>query len=67
MKIPPLINTVTNKTGTDSNPNVERGVVCYDFSRFSTDIFVVGLEGGYVVQCSTLGASELKGENNQKE
>ncbi|CAH1113382.1 unnamed protein product [Psylliodes chrysocephalus] len=37
------------------------GVVCFDFSNFFPDMFLVALEGGYVVQCSLLGATELKG------
>lgn len=62
MKIPLLPDSATNKIGNSYITNVERGVVCFDFSKHNPDIFVVGLEGGLVVQCSTLSPNELKGE-----
>lgn len=36
------------------------GVVCFDFSTHLPDVFIVGLEGGLVVRCSVLGATQTK-------
>lgn len=38
-----------------------RGIICFDFSRYVSDMFVVGVEGGLVVQCSMLGTNSLLG------
>ncbi|RZC40461.1 WD repeat-containing protein 34-like [Asbolus verrucosus] len=40
---------------------VIRGVTCFDFSKHVAEMFVVGAEGGMVVQCSLLGAKKLQG------
>lgn len=37
------------------------GVSCFDFSKQLPDMFVVGTEGGLVVQCSTSKPTKLKG------
>ncbi|KAJ8984705.1 hypothetical protein NQ317_004966 [Molorchus minor] len=43
-----------------------RGIICFDFSRHVPDLFVVGAEGGLVVQCSVLGTSTLKGSTKDE-
>lgn len=40
-----------------------RGVICFDFSPYISEMFVVGVEGGLIVQCSMLGTHELKGSS----
>lgn len=37
------------------------GVVGFDFSKNIPDLFIVALEGGLIVRCSMLGATQLKG------
>lgn len=37
------------------------GVTCFAFSKHLPDMFVVGTEGGLVVQCSTSNPTKLKG------
>ncbi|XP_066147909.1 cytoplasmic dynein 2 intermediate chain 2-like [Euwallacea fornicatus] len=37
------------------------GVVGFDFSKHIPDMFLVALEGGLIVRCSVLGATEIKG------
>ncbi|CAG9857945.1 unnamed protein product [Phyllotreta striolata] len=65
---PPLLNNGNVRKAEESEEyprNVvmkdTNGVVCFDFSKHFPDTFLVGLEGGFVVQCSLLGATELKG------
>jgi hypothetical protein len=41
---------------------VVRGVTCFDFSTHAQEMFVVGAEGGLVVQCSLLGTRKLPGQ-----
>lgn len=40
---------------------VVRGILSFDFSTYVPDLFIVGVEGGLVVQCSMLGVNQLKG------
>lgn len=40
---------------------INRGILTFDFSDRTSNMFVVGIEGGLVVQCSTLGAQPFKG------
>ncbi|VEN39509.1 unnamed protein product [Callosobruchus maculatus] len=42
-----------------------QGIVAFDFSPHSPELFVVGLEGGCIAHCSTLGAFELKGSSGE--
>lgn len=66
MKTPLLVNNNFGQMEMFNNTNIERGVVCFDFSRHTPDVFIAGLEGGLVVQCSTLGASQLKGHSKEE-
>lgn len=61
MKIPLFHEREPNEKISENDFNVDQGVVCFDFSRHNPQIFVAGLEGGLVVQCSTLGATQLIG------
>ncbi|KAL3280215.1 hypothetical protein HHI36_017715 [Cryptolaemus montrouzieri] len=49
----------TRKTSVRNENGV--GVTCFDFSKHLPDMFVVGTEGGLVVQCSTSKPTKLKG------
>lgn len=40
---------------------VLRGILAFDFSAHVPNIFIIGTEGGLVIQCNTLGAQPLKG------
>lgn len=40
---------------------VVRGILSFDFSKYVPDMFIVGVEGGLIVQCSMLGTTALKG------
>ncbi|EEZ98765.1 WD repeat-containing protein 34-like Protein [Tribolium castaneum] len=44
---------------------IARGVTCFDFSKYSPEIFVIGGEGGLVVQCSLLGSRKLQGSKDE--
>ncbi|XP_056632887.1 cytoplasmic dynein 2 intermediate chain 2-like isoform X1 [Diorhabda sublineata] len=59
---PPLLNSSQR---INESPNIinksSSSIICFDFSKHIPDMFVVGLEGGHIVQCSLLGATELKG------
>ncbi|XP_050512216.1 cytoplasmic dynein 2 intermediate chain 2-like [Diabrotica virgifera virgifera] len=65
---PPLLNNVHRNNDSpinvlNKNPN---GISCFDFSKHVPDMFLVGLEGGHIVQCSLLGATELKGSTKEE-
>ncbi|XP_071051464.1 cytoplasmic dynein 2 intermediate chain 2-like isoform X1 [Onthophagus taurus] len=44
---------------------IERGVITFDFSPYIRDMFIVGVEGGLLVQCSLLGTVPLKGSTKE--
>nr|CAI5855491.1 unnamed protein product [Callosobruchus analis] len=56
----PLFGAVKN-----ASEKLIQGIVAFDFSPHSPELFVVGLEGGCIAQCSTLGAFELKGSTGE--
>ncbi|KAJ8943703.1 hypothetical protein NQ314_009676, partial [Rhamnusium bicolor] len=58
----PVLGSICRKTETPEyiEQKSSRGIICFDFSKQIADLFVVGVEGGLVVQCSVLGTSELK-------
>ncbi|CAH1975658.1 unnamed protein product [Acanthoscelides obtectus] len=57
----PLFGAATKNTDVRSatEKNIQ-GIVAFDFSHHSPEMFVVALEGGCIARCSTLGAFELK-------
>ncbi|KAJ8920509.1 hypothetical protein NQ315_005378 [Exocentrus adspersus] len=65
---PPVLGTIRRNTDIPEHieKKVNRGIVCFDFSKQLPDVFVVGIEGGLVVQCSVLGATELKGSTKEE-
>lgn len=60
---PPILGSLHRITETPEHVEKKgnRGIVCFDFSKHVPDLFVVGIEGGLMVQCSVLGATELRG------
>ncbi|XP_018580092.1 WD repeat-containing protein 34-like isoform X2 [Anoplophora glabripennis] len=65
---PPILGNVHRNVETPEHVEKKggRGVVCFDFSRHVADLFVVGIEGGLMVQCSVLGATPLKGNTKEE-
>lgn len=53
------------KTTEETVKKVVRGVTCFDFSVHLPEMFVVGAEGGLVVQCSLLGTRKLQGGRDE--
>ncbi|KAG5873372.1 hypothetical protein JTB14_022975 [Gonioctena quinquepunctata] len=64
----PLLSSVRRNTESPDNLSGKsvRGVTCFDFSKRVQDMFLVGLEGGQIVQCSVLGTSELRGSTKEE-
>lgn len=50
------VNLIDRSTG---------GIISFDFSPFMNEIFMVTIEGGHLVQCSTVGANDLKGSTKE--
>lgn len=40
--------------------NAVKGVITFDFCKQDPSTFLVGAEGGLIVECSTLGATRIK-------
>lgn len=53
----PTSTVITNK--------ISRGIIAFDFSTYAPQTFVVGAEGGLVVQCSVLGCNRLLGSTDE--
>ncbi|KAK9878697.1 hypothetical protein WA026_023397 [Henosepilachna vigintioctopunctata] len=60
---PPVMSRIKRSKSRRSANSVEIGVgvTCFEFSRHLPDMFVVGTEGGLVIQCSTSKPIKLKG------
>lgn len=62
IKSPLLQHVKRNKPlAQEIEDKVARGIIAFDFSRFVPDRFVVGVEGGLVVECSLSNPNKLKG------
>lgn len=61
IKLPPPVDSETNRIDFHKDPNVETGVLCFDFSVYNPKVIIAGLEGGVVLHTSALEKSELKG------
>lgn len=61
----PLLQSVkrSKPVAQEIEDKVARGILAFDFSRFVPDQFVVGVEGGLVVECSLSNPHKLKGIN----
>lgn len=45
----------------------ERGIINFDFSIYIPGLFIVAMEGGFILKCSLLGAKSIpSGKNNYK-
>ncbi|XP_044761503.1 cytoplasmic dynein 2 intermediate chain 2-like [Coccinella septempunctata] len=60
---PPLIakSKVTKSKNDAKTSDHGVGITCFDFSKHLPDMFVVGTEGGLIIQCSTSKPNKIKG------
>ncbi|CAH0553944.1 unnamed protein product [Brassicogethes aeneus] len=63
----PIFGNIKRDTPTpkEISQKVWRGVVAFDFSKFLSDIFLVALEGGLIVECAMSAATEIKGGSEE--
>lgn len=55
---PPRFPKAEDETSTDGD-KLTRAITSFDFSKHNPEIFIVGAEGGMIIQCSILGAAKL--------
>ncbi|KAK5650559.1 hypothetical protein RI129_001588 [Pyrocoelia pectoralis] len=66
IKSPVLARSLKAKNSADEiSKKVVRGILSFDFSTYSHELFVAGVEGGLLVLCSSLGANKLKGDTKE--
>lgn len=60
---PPVFAKVTRASSSPDQVDKKafRGIICFDFSVHIPDMFIVGVEGGLIVQCALSGANTLRG------
>lgn len=67
IRTPIFAENDSEKTASSKNLITDTGLVCFDFSKQNPDMFIAGLEGGYVLQSSILTNNELKGKKKLEE
>lgn len=63
----PLLGRVSRSepTSPEITNKICRGIITFDFSPYIPQTFVIGAEGGLVVQCSVVGCNHLLGSTEE--
>ncbi|XP_063926225.1 cytoplasmic dynein 2 intermediate chain 2-like isoform X2 [Zophobas morio] len=61
----PLFPKPSELSSEEAVKKATRAITCFNFSVHSPEMFVVGTEGGWVVQCSLLGTKKLPGKSEE--
>lgn len=63
IKSPVLARKRGSVLSKEADRKVVRSVLTFDFSLYTPDQFIAGVEGGLIVHCSTLSTNTLKGKH----